>query len=201
MGFVSVSSAAIGSWNGHHSFYPEGCSVSYFGNVSKIQFEGRQSTNPLSFKYYNPDQVVLGKSMREHLRFAVAYWHAFTGSGSDPFGAGTAIRDWDKFSGMDLAKARVEACFELLNILDVDYFAFHDRDIAPEGDTPQETNKNLDAIVALIKDNMKASGKKSLLEYSQHVLQPALRARGIDFQQRRRIRLRAGAGEEGARAR
>ncbi|MDQ1910261.1 xylose isomerase [Paenibacillus sp. GD4] len=136
--------------------------MSYFGNVSKIQFEGRQSTNPLSFKYYNPDQVVLGKSMREHLRFAVAYWHAFTGSGSDPFGAGTAIRDWDKFSGMDLAKARVEACFELLNILDVDYFAFHDRDIAPEGDTLQETNKNLDAIVALIKDNMKASGKKLL---------------------------------------
>ncbi|WP_284641502.1 xylose isomerase [Paenibacillus silviterrae] len=136
--------------------------MSYFGNVSRIQFEGRQSTNPLSFKYYNPDQVVLGKSMREHLRFAVAYWHAFTGSGSDPFGAGTAIRDWDKFSGMDLAKARVEACFELLNILDVDYFAFHDRDIAPEGDTLQETNKNLDAIVALIKDNMKASGKKLL---------------------------------------
>jgi xylose isomerase len=136
--------------------------VSYFGNVSKIQYEGRQSTNPLSFKFYNPDQVILGKTMREHLRFAVAYWHSFTGNGSDPFGSATAVRDWDKFSGMDLAKARVEACFELLNILDVDYFAFHDRDIAPEGDTLQETNKNLDEIVALIKDNMKANGKKLL---------------------------------------
>lgn len=136
--------------------------MSYFGNVSKIQYEGRQSTNPLSFKFYNPDQVVLGKTMREHLRFAVAYWHSFTGNGSDPFGAGTTVRGWDQYSGMDLAKARVEACFELLNVLDVDYFCFHDRDIAPEGSTLQETNRNLDEIVALIKDHMKASGKKLL---------------------------------------
>ncbi|WP_166244945.1 xylose isomerase [Paenibacillus turpanensis] len=136
--------------------------MSYFGNVAPIKFEGKQSTNPLAFKFYNPNEVILGKTMREHLRFAVAYWHAFTGSGSDPFGSGTAIRDWDKFSGMDLAKARVDACFELLNILDVDYFCFHDRDIAPEGDTLQETNKNLDEIVAYIKENMKSSGKKLL---------------------------------------
>jgi len=136
--------------------------MSYFNNVQKIQFEGKQSTNPLSFKFYNPEQVVLGKTMREHLRFAIAYWHSFSANGSDPFGSGTALRGWDKFSGMDLAKARVEACFELLNILDVDYYAFHDRDIAPEGDTLQETNRNLDEIVALLKDNMKATGKKLL---------------------------------------
>ncbi|CAG7617526.1 Xylose isomerase [Paenibacillus solanacearum] len=136
--------------------------MSYFGNVSKIQFEGRQSTNPLSFKFYNPDQLILGKTMREHLRFAVAYWHSFTANGTDPFGSGTAVRGWDQYSGMDLAKARVEACFELLNILDVDYFCFHDRDIAPEGATLQETNQNLDAIVALIKEQMQASGKKLL---------------------------------------
>ncbi|TVY08978.1 xylose isomerase [Paenibacillus cremeus] len=136
--------------------------MSYFGSVSTVRFEGRQSTNPLAFKFYNPDQVILGKSMREHLRFAVAYWHSFTGSGSDPFGVGTAIRGWDQYTGMDLAKARVEACFELLNILDVDYFAFHDRDIAPEGSTLQETNRNLDAIVALIKEHMQSSGKKLL---------------------------------------
>ncbi|CAG7647598.1 xylose isomerase [Paenibacillus allorhizosphaerae] len=136
--------------------------MSYFGNVSKIQFEGRQSTNPLSFKFYNPEQLILGKTMREHLRFAVAYWHSFTANGTDPFGSGTAVRGWDQYSGMDLAKARVEACFELLNILDVDYFCFHDRDIAPEGATLQETNRNLDTIVALLKDHMKASGKKLL---------------------------------------
>jgi xylose isomerase len=136
--------------------------MSYFGNISTIQYEGRQSTNPLSFKFYNPNQVVLGKTMREHLRFAVAYWHAFTGNGSDPFGIGTAQRGWDRYAGMDLAKARVDACFELLHILDIDYFCFHDRDIASEGSTLQETNKNLDAIVALIKENMKSTGKKLL---------------------------------------
>ncbi|MDQ0902632.1 xylose isomerase [Paenibacillus sp. V4I7] len=136
--------------------------MSYFDNIQPIKYEGRTSTNPLSFKFYNPDQVILGKTMREHLRFAIAYWHSFSANGSDPFGSGTAIRAWDQYSGLELAKARVDACFELLNILDVDYFAFHDRDIAPEGSTLQETNKNLDEIVALIKDKMKSSGKKLL---------------------------------------
>jgi xylose isomerase len=136
--------------------------MSYFGNLDKVQYEGKLSTNPLAFKHYNPEQVVLGKTMREHLRFAVAYWHSFTANGSDPFGVGTAVRGYDKFSGMDLAKARVDACFELLHILDADYFCFHDRDIAPEGATLQETNKNLDEIVALLKSNMKSSGKKLL---------------------------------------
>jgi xylose isomerase len=136
--------------------------MSYFGNVQKIQYEGKQSTNPAAFKFYNPNQIIFGKTMREHLRFAVAYWHSFTANGSDPFGVGTAKRGYDQFTGMDLAKARVDACFELLNILDVDYFCFHDRDIAPEGDTLQETNKNLDTIIAQIKENMKSSGKKLL---------------------------------------
>ncbi|WP_040948638.1 xylose isomerase [Gorillibacterium massiliense] len=136
--------------------------MSYFGNVDKIKYEGKESTNPLAFKHYNPDQVIFGKTMREHLRFAVAYWHSYTYGGSDPFGANTLVRGYDKFTGMDLAKARVEANFELLNILGADYFCFHDRDIAPEGATLQETNKNLDEIVALIKSNMKTSGKKLL---------------------------------------
>ncbi|MCD1258638.1 xylose isomerase [Paenibacillus athensensis] len=136
--------------------------MSYFANTPVIRYEGRGSDNPLAFKFYNPDEVVLGKTMREHLRFAVAYWHAFTGTGSDPFGGATNVRGWDRYSGMDLAKARVEACFELLHILDVDYFCFHDRDIAPEGDTLQETNANLDVIVGQIEEHMKATGKKLL---------------------------------------
>ncbi|MCR8632650.1 xylose isomerase [Paenibacillus radicis (ex Xue et al. 2023)] len=136
--------------------------MSYFNQQSKIQYEGKQSSNPLAFKFYNPDQVILGKTMREHLRFGVAYWHSFSANGSDPFGAGTYVRSWDQYSGMDLAKARVDACFELLNILDVDYFCFHDRDIAPEGNTLQETNENLDVIVGLIEQQMKATGKKLL---------------------------------------
>lgn len=134
----------------------------YFGNVSAISYEGKNSTNPLSYKFYNPEAVVAGKTMKEWLRFSVAYWHSFTYNGSDPFGAGTMLRDWDRFTGLDLAKARVEAAFELMEILDAPYFAFHDRDIAPEGSTLQETNKNLDIIVAQIKENMKSSGRKLL---------------------------------------
>jgi len=136
--------------------------MAYFKNIDKIRYEGRESDNPLAFKHYNPQQVVLGKTMEEHLRFAVAYWHTFTGTGSDPFGAGTMLRPWDQLSGMDLAKARVEAAFEFFEKLGVPYFCFHDRDIAPEGDTLQETNKNLDEIVALIKEHMKTSNVKLL---------------------------------------
>lgn len=136
--------------------------ASYFGNVSKIAHEGKASTNPLAYKFYDPNAVVAGKTMKEWLRFSVAYWHSFTYNGSDPFGAGTMQRGWDRFTGLDLAKARVEAAFELMEILDAPYFAFHDRDISPEGDTLQETNKNLDVIVSLIKENMKTSGRKLL---------------------------------------
>ncbi|GFR38559.1 xylose isomerase [Insulibacter thermoxylanivorax] len=136
--------------------------MAYFPNISKIQFEGRDSKNPLAFKHYNPDQVVLGKTMKDHLRFAVSYWHTFTGDGTDPFGAGTMLRPWDRYTGMDLAKARVEASFEFFEKLGAPYFCFHDRDIAPEGETLQETNKNLDEIVAMIKEYMKTSDVKLL---------------------------------------
>jgi xylose isomerase len=136
--------------------------LSYFSDISKIAYAGPRSTEPLAFKHYNPDELVAGKPMKEHLRFAVAYWHTLTGTGSDPFGVGTAIRGWDRFTGMDLAKARVEAAFELFVKLNVPYFCFHDRDIAPEGDTLRETNRNLDTIVAMIKDYMKSTGVKLL---------------------------------------
>ncbi|EFM11171.1 xylose isomerase [Paenibacillus curdlanolyticus YK9] len=136
--------------------------MAYFANIPTIKFEGKGSDNPLAFKHYDPNQVVLGKTMEEHLRYAVAYWHTYTADGTDPFGAGTAVRDWDKLSGLDKAKARVEANFEFMEKLNIPYYCFHDRDIAPEGSTLQETNKNLDVIVAMLKDNMKASGKKLL---------------------------------------
>ncbi|RXZ78417.1 xylose isomerase [Paenibacillaceae bacterium] len=136
--------------------------MAYFANVNKINFEGKGSDNPFAFKRYNPEEVVLGKTMEEHLRFAVAYWHTFTGAGADPFGAGTAVRAWDSLDPLDKAKARVEANFEFLDKLGVPYYCFHDRDIAPEGDTLQETNKNLDVIVDLLQQNMKTSGKKLL---------------------------------------
>ncbi|MFC5702522.1 xylose isomerase [Cohnella faecalis] len=136
--------------------------MAYFNNVPNIQFEGRGSKNPFAFKHYNPQEVVLGKTMEEHLRFAVAYWHTFTASGVDPFGAGTAVRSWDSLSPLDKAKHRVEANFELLQKLNVPFYCFHDADVAPEGATLAETNKNLDIIVAQLKDFQKSTGKKLL---------------------------------------
>lgn len=135
----------------------------YFKNISKIKYEGKCSDNPFAFKYYNPDEVIGGKTMKEHLRFAVAYWHTFQGTGSDPFGPGTAVRPWDSVTNaMDLAKVKMEANFEFCEKLGAPFFCFHDRDIAPEGATLKETNKNLDEIVTLIKELMKSSGLKLL---------------------------------------
>ncbi|WP_336785091.1 xylose isomerase [Paenibacillus sp. MMO-177] len=136
--------------------------MTYFANIGKIQFEGKGSDNPLAFKHYDPKQVVLGKTMEEHLRFAVAYWHTFNANGTDPFGNATMIRGWDKFDGLDRSKARVEANFEFLDKIGAPFYAFHDVDIAPEGATLQETNKNLDVIVAMLKDHQQQSGKKLL---------------------------------------
>lgn len=137
--------------------------MSYFENIEKIKYEGATSTNPLAFKVYNPEEVVGDKTMEEHLRFSVAYWHTFTEDLSDPFGVGTALRPWDKYSDpMDKAKARLEAAFELFEKLNVPYFAFHDVDIAPEGNSLKETLENQDTIVALMKDYMKDSKVKLL---------------------------------------
>ncbi len=135
----------------------------YFKGVSKIQYEGKDSDNPLAFKYYNENEVIGGKTMKDHLRFAVAYWHTFQGTGGDPFGPGTAVRPWDAITNpMELAKEKVAANFEFCEKLGVPFFCFHDRDIAPEASTLKETNKNLDEIVALIKEYMKTSSVKLL---------------------------------------
>ncbi|MGG3480067.1 xylose isomerase [Peribacillus frigoritolerans] len=136
--------------------------INYFESVNKVSYEGKDSKNPLAFKYYNPEEVVGGKTMKEQLRFSVAYWHTFTADGTDPFGAAMMQRSWNKYDGMDLAKARVEAAFQLFEKLGVPFFAFHDRDIAPEGNTFKETNENLDVIVSMIKEYMKTSNVKLL---------------------------------------
>ncbi|MCR2820939.1 xylose isomerase [Lederbergia panacisoli] len=136
--------------------------MAYFEEINKIQYEGSSSKNPFAFKYYNPEESINGKKMEEILRFSVAYWHTFTADGTDPFGVGTAIRPWDHLKGLDLAKARVEAAFELFEKLNVPFFCFHDSDIAPEADTLKETYENLDVITAMIKDYMKDSKVKLL---------------------------------------
>lgn len=136
--------------------------MAYFENVNKIVYEGAASTNPLAFKFYDPEERIAGKTMEEILRFGVAYWHTMTMDGSDPFGDGNMQRPWDKFSGMDLAKARVEAAFEFFEKLNVPFFCFHDVDIAPEGNSLAETYQNLDSIVSMIKEYMNTSKTKLL---------------------------------------
>ncbi|RCX19976.1 D-xylose isomerase [Anaerobacterium chartisolvens] len=135
----------------------------YFKSVPKIKYEGKVSDNPLSFKYYNADEKIGGKTMKEHLRFAVAYWHTYQATGGDPFGVGTALRPWDNITDpMELAKEKMRANFEFCSKLGAPFFCFHDRDIAPEGATLKDSNKNLDEIVALTKDLMKTSDLKLL---------------------------------------
>lgn len=135
----------------------------YFKNVSKIKYEGPKSDNPFAFKYYNPEEVIDGKTLKEHLRFAIAYWHTFTGTGADPFGVATMQRPWNSLTDpMDHAKAKMEAAFEFFEKIDAPFFCFHDRDIAPEGETLKETNKNLDEIVSTAKEYMKSGSTKLL---------------------------------------
>ena len=105
----------------------------YFPNIDKVSYEGPESPNPLAFKFYNEDQMVAGKTMREHFRFAVCYWHTFCGTGGDPFGPGTKQFPWDESSdSMQAAFDRLDAAFEFFTKLGVPFYCFHDRDIAPE---------------------------------------------------------------------
>ena len=134
-----------------------------FANVSKIKFEGPQSKNPLAFKHYNAEELVDGKSMKDHLRFAVAYWHTFRGTGGDPFGPGCAIRPWDDGSNsVENAQNRARVAFEFIEKLGAPFYCFHDRDVAPEGATLKESNKNLDAVVKVLKAEQKRTGIKLL---------------------------------------
>ncbi len=131
-----------------------------FSDIPNIAYEGSDSRNPLAFKYYNSNEMVGDKSMKEHLRFSVAFWHTFCGSGLDPFGQPTMQRPWDGLPPMVQAEQRIYALFEFTQKLGIPYFCFHDRDIAPEADTLRETNKGLDSIVVLLKSMMADSDLK-----------------------------------------
>jgi len=135
----------------------------YFKGIPKIAFEGKTSNNPLAFKYYNPDQVVAGKTMREHFKFAIAYWHSFCGQGSDPFGAGTQNFPWDQSNDpVQAAKDKADAAFEFISKMGFDYFCFHDYDLIQEGSSLVESEKRLEAITDYIKTKQEASGIKLL---------------------------------------
>ncbi|MEM6798200.1 MAG: xylose isomerase [Planctomycetota bacterium] len=134
-----------------------------FPEVPAIPFEGPESRNPLAFRHYDADEVVEGKTMREHLRFSVVYWHTFRGVGADPFGAGTMHRPWDDGSeSIENAQNRARVAFEFFEKLGAPFYAFHDRDVAPEGSTLGESHANLDAVVAVLKEEQQRTGVKLL---------------------------------------
>ena len=135
----------------------------FFAGIGKIQFEGPSSKNPLAFKHYNAEELIDGKTMKEHLRFSVTYWHTIRGQLADMFGAGTAIRPWeDGTNSMKMAETRVRVAFEFLEKLGAPFYAFHDRDVAPEGKNLSETNRNLDRIADLLKQEQQRTGVKLL---------------------------------------
>ena len=136
--------------------------MKYFEGIEKVKYEGADSKNPLAYHYFDADKVVLGKPMKEHLKFAIAYWHTMGQEGADPFGVGTAKRNWYSEDPMQTAKNKVEAFFEILELLGVEYFCFHDVDIAPEGDSLEEFLSNLDEITDFIKEKMDQTGIKLL---------------------------------------
>src|SRR6478609_9430276 len=134
-----------------------------FPEISKITYEGPQSKNPLAFRWYNAGEKVEGKTMAEHLRFAVVYWHTFRGTGSDPFGAATMQRPWeDGTDSVENAIRRARVAFEFIEKVGAPFYAFHDRDVAPEGKSLRESNKNLDAVVKVLKQEQERTGIKLL---------------------------------------
>ena len=135
----------------------------YYKGINKIKFEGKESDNPLAFKYYNPEKLVAGKPMKDHFKFAVAYWHTFCGQGADPFGLGTQNFPWDKSDDpMQRAKDKADAAFEFISKMGFEYFCFHDYDLVEEGSTFKESEERLNKIVQYIKTKKENSGIKLL---------------------------------------
>jgi xylose isomerase len=137
--------------------------MSAFPEIGKIKYEGPKSKNPLAFRWYNEEEVVEGQTMKDHLRFSVVYWHTFRGTGSDPFGPGTMHRPWeDGTDSVANAQNRVRVAFEFIEKLGAPFYAFHDRDVAPEGATLAESHKNFDAVVKVLKEEQQRTGIKLL---------------------------------------
>ncbi|MDE6047597.1 MAG: xylose isomerase [Anaeroplasmataceae bacterium] len=133
----------------------------YF-KVGKIAYEGPKSTNPLAFKYYNKDEVILGKPMHEHLKFAMSWWHTLCAKGSDQFGSNTMVRTFEANDPLLEAYQKVDAGFEFMDKLGIEYFCFHDRDLAPEMPTLKESNEALDKVSDYILEKMKGTNIKCL---------------------------------------
>ncbi len=135
----------------------------FFPVIGKIPFEGKNSKNPMAFHYYDADKVIMGKSMRDWLRFAMAWWHTLCAEGADQFGGGTKSFPWNEGAdALEMAKNKVDAGFEIMDKLGIDYYCFHDVDLISEGDSIEEYEANMKAIVAYLKEKMAQTGKKLL---------------------------------------
>jgi len=138
-------------------------STEYFPSVGKIPYEGKESKNPLAFKFYDEKKLVAGKTMKEHFRFAIAYWHTFCGTGNDPFGPGTKIFPWDQpGTPLDRARAKMDAAFEFISKIGAPYYCFHDYDIVEEGPTIAESEKRLQTMVDYASEKQADTGIKLL---------------------------------------
>ncbi|MDQ1296704.1 MAG: xylose isomerase [Bacteroidota bacterium] len=133
-----------------------------YPGIGKISYEGRKSKNPLAFKWFNPEEVVAGKKMKDHLRFAIAFWHSFCGDGSDPFGNATKIYPWDKASGEEKIRLRLEVAFEFFTKIGAGFYCFHDTDIVGGEGSVFDIEKRLEKTVPLIKSLQKETGVKLL---------------------------------------
>lgn len=135
----------------------------YFNGVGNIKYEGKESTNQLAFKYYNPEKIVAGKTMKDHFRFAIAYWHSFCGTGNDPFGPGTKVYPWnEKKDAIGRGKDKMDAAFEFITKIGAPYYCFHDFDLIDEGGSLLESGKRLQSIIDYAKIKQQETGVKLL---------------------------------------
>ena len=170
--------------------------MKYFDQIPSIKYEGAKSLNPFAFKYYDPDEVILGKPMKEHLKFSMAYWHTMTGEGVDPFGQATMERDWDACGDpIEKAKIRVKAAFELMEKLRLEYFCFHDRDLAPNRKPWLRPTVSLMKLSISLKRN-ETNQDQVALGNRQSVFQQTFRQRSQHESECRCLRLRRRAGQK-----
>lgn len=147
----------------------------YFDQLDRVRFEGTQSTNPLAFRHYNPDEIVLGKRMEDHLRFAACYWHTFCWNGADMFGMGAFDRPWQQpGEALALAKRKADVAFEFFHKLNVPYYCFHDVDVSPEGASLKEYKNNFAQMVDVLAAKQEQSGVLAVGN-SKLLYQPTLR--------------------------
>ena len=135
--------------------------TSFFGDILQIRYEGPETDNEFAFRHYNPDEMVAGRRMEDHLRFAVAYWHSFAWEGGDPFGGRTFDRPWFG-DGMEQARLKADVAFEMFRLLGQPYFCFHDADVRPDGDSFAENLRNLEEITDYFAAKMETTGTQLL---------------------------------------